>query len=104
MSWKLQDNQLRITCKTDKIVLDVKLYDPFGGEVAYCLIPLPRPTCLSTNRQSTVIQDFNSGETVYITKITSDHNGNWSCVHGADSSKVNIVVPKNSGMFITQTH
>ncbi|CAC5408228.1 unnamed protein product [Mytilus coruscus] len=98
MSWKLQDNQLRITCTIDKIVLDVKLYDPFGVEVAYCLIPFPRTTCLSTNNNSTVIQDLHSGETVYITKstTTNDHNGIWSCVHGKDNSKVNILVSDNS--------
>lgn len=105
ISWSLYSDQLRITCKADRIVFSVSIYNPSGIEVAHCLLPYPKPRCFSNEKFSDITQDIISGETTYIVNRHQNDtllNGLWRCVHGSqnENASVEVVIPKTKGKII----
>ncbi|VDI19592.1 Hypothetical predicted protein, partial [Mytilus galloprovincialis] len=102
INWSLYSDQLRIACKADKIVFSVTIYNPYGVEVAHCLLPYPKPTCFSNVKKNAITQDISTGETVYsVQRDLRDYllNGEWRCVHGSqnENASVEVKVPKTLG-------
>lgn len=105
INWSLYSDQLRIACKADKIVFSVTIYNPYGVEVAHCLLPYPKPTCFSNVKKGAITQDISTGETVYyVQRDLHDYllNGEWRCVHGSqnENASVDVEVPKTLGKSI----
>ncbi|XP_063446577.1 uncharacterized protein LOC134726110 [Mytilus trossulus] len=96
ITWIVNSDQFRLTCKADKIVSSVTIFSPSGYEIAYCLLPYPNSMC-SNPKTNNVTQDLSSGETVFVVKRPPNVNllnGLWRCVHGFENITVDVEMPK----------
>ena len=101
-TWSIENNTLILNCKIDNIISGVSIYNPYGVEQAYCLLPYPVPVCFARHKYGHIFQNITTHETIYTMNgnLKEDIRGNWSCHHGTNIDMVYAFVHNGIGMYI----
>lgn len=97
LTWMANTNSIEFRCRVDDLIFQVKFFNKFNSELAYCLFPirnLNETRCSSHFINSTIVQDLKTNTTMLTVRGQIDKriNGVWSCKHGTNISQATVNV------------
>lgn len=99
LTWSVTTNAMQLFCKVSNLNHKVKMFNPNGIEVGYCLVPTPAEFCYVYTQSINLTQSTETNVTTLTLhgEMTSSINGKWSCHHGTniDVATVNVTILKD---------
>lgn len=97
LTWMANTNTIEFRCRVNDLHLQVKFFNKFNSELAYCSFPIRdsnETSCYSYFINSTIVQDLKTNSTMLTVRGQIDKriNGVWSCQHGTNISQATVNV------------
>lgn len=96
LTWSAMKNEITFKCRVNALSWQVKFFNQFHKEQAYCMSPIPFSHCFSLSTNCTITQDAQHNITMLTVRGRIDKriNGGWTCYHGTnvDNAVVNVTV------------